>query len=374
MVGVSFSSKYNGFSSLENALAYNLISSLPDLSASRSLMTAARANTAAKRKQAAERPETMALERKARLAQRHAQNYSRLSAKLDMTVRNVEKAVDRLKEFRDILIDMRRRIVLAQNPDLTDSQRLRHANEFDRLVGQLNIKARSAGSVGSNLIGNSIRDIFAGDAITYRTKPDSLVSQTVTGVYSASEYVIETADGTRYFADIYGSILQRFPFSDDGEELLVRDEDLVGFDSATGALSITRPGEGAPFLEGTVRRHGLGVLHSYFYGNFQDPAKLEEALADLDAASAKLRFNTAVMEGQFAKVKAHRDFNAKLVQQHNDLAQSVQIDKMLDETQEALDTRRRDILFAETFNSVLSFNRTGGVVALGLVSMFDFRV
>lgn len=374
MVGISFGSKYNGFSSRENALAYGLISALPDLSASQTLMTAARASSAAKRRQGAAGVDNLALERKARLAQQRADNYSRLSAKLETTVRAVERSVEKLHEIRDILIEMRRHIVLAQNPDLSNSQRLRHANEFDRLLGQINIKTRSAGLVGANLIGNSIRDIFASDTITYRTKPDSPASQSVNGVYSASEYVIETSDGTLYFPDIYGSVLQRFPFSDDAEGLLVRDVDQVAFDPVTGAISITRPGEATPFLEGTVRRHGLGVLHSSFYGKFRDPAQLEQALADLDAAAAKLRFNTAVMEGQLGKVTAHRDYNANLIRQHRDMAQSVQTDKMLDQTKDALDDRRREILFAETFNSVLSFDRTGGVVALGLVSMFDFRV
>lgn len=362
------------FGSRNNALAVSLVSFLPDVAAARSLQAVARATAGARGVDHGIRTGPNTLEGQARLAKQRAADYGRLGFKLESTVKSVERGRDKLVGFKEILSDMRKQITLAQSTTIDDTQRRQHANEFDRLLGVLNTKARSGGSVGGNLIGNSLRDVFAADTLTYKTKPYSPVDHTVTGIFSGSDYQIVDGAGNVYLPDLYGSVLQQFPYVDGDEGELVSADDTVSFDPDTGAISITRAGESTPFLTGTLERKGLGVVHSFLYGNFTDAAKLDEALADLDAASAKLRFNISVIESELAKVTAHRDFNRRLVDDHNVLAVRVEETKRAEESVAGLEAQRRQLLFASTFQSTLSFDRTGGVLAIGAFSLFDFSV
>jgi flagellin-like hook-associated protein FlgL len=361
------------FAELNSEANRGLVSLLPNVSAGRTLQSAARANAAALRAGRNNRIDLNSLDGEARLAGQRATAYGRLSSKLTRTVNAVEKARDKLLEIKDILSDMRKQITLAQSGTIDDSQRRQHANEFDRLLGSLNIKARNAAPVGSNLIGNRIRDVFSPDTLTYKTKPNSPVSQTVKGIYSGSDYQVIDGGGV-FLPDLYGSILQAFPETEGDTGELVAADDTVDFDSGTGALSITRNGESTPFLTGTVERKGLAVLHSFLYGNFTDATKRDEALSDLDAASSKLRFNLAVLEGELAKVSAHRDFNKKLVADHSTLAGKAEQRALTADSREGLVAQRQQLLFASTFRSTLSFDRSGGVLTFGTASLFDFKI
>ena len=362
------------FSALKSEANRGLVSLLPNVSSSRNLQGAARANAAALRAGQNVRSGVDTLEGEARLAGQRATAYGRLGSKLTRTVKAVEKAHGKLLEIKEILSDMRKQITLAQSGTIDDTQRRLHANEFDRLLGTLNIKARNGGSVGSNLIGNRIRDVFTPDTLTYKTKPNSPVSQTVKGIYSGSDYQVIDGGGGVFLPDLYGSILKAFPETEGDSGELVSDDDTVDFDADTGAISITRNGESTPFLTGTLERKGLAVLHSFLYGNFTDAAKRDEALSDLDAASSKLRFNIAVLEGELAKVSAHRDFNKKLVADHSTLAGRVEQQALSADSRQGLVAQRQQLLFASAFRSTLSFDRTGGVLAFGTASLFDFKI
>ena len=370
MVGFDFDS----FSARNAQLGATLFTSLPSLSAARGLRAAALATAAAQRSRGAQDAGASDLERAARLAKQEARNFGRLSAKLDRTVATVEKARDKLVELKEILSDMRKQIVLAQSGTIDDTQRRVHADTFDQLLGKLNIKVRSAGGIDGNIIGSSIRDIFTPQTLTYQTRPDSAVSQTVAGVFSGSDYLIVDGNGDTYFPDLFGSLVQKFPFEDDDNGEIIAEDDTVVYDPDTGAISITRSGEGSPFLTGTLERKGLGVLHSVLYGNFTDPAQLDDALADLDGASAKLRFNIAVIEGQLAKVTAHRDVNEGRVLENQALVAKAEQQQSFEESTAALEAQRNQILFASTFQSTVTFNGGGSLLSLGVASLFDFSV
>ncbi|MCG8546744.1 MAG: hypothetical protein MJE12_21325, partial [Alphaproteobacteria bacterium] len=276
---------FDSFSTRNAQLGATLFTALPSFSAAQGLRAAARASASALRTR--DDAGASDLERAARLAKQEARNFGRLSAKLDRTVATVEKASEKLLELKEILADMRKQIVLAQSGTIDDTQRRVHADTFDQLLGKLNIKVRSAGGVAGNIIGSSIRDIFTPDTLTYQTRPDTAVNQTVTGVFSGSDYlIVEDGSGDTFFPDLFGSLVQRFPFADGDSGEIIAADDTVVFDPDTGAISVTRSGEGSPFLTGTLERKGLGVLHSVLYGNFTDEALRDEALADLDAASA----------------------------------------------------------------------------------------
>ncbi len=354
-----------------NALSLNLFASLPNASTSNSLLAAARASSSAARDRATERVDFTNIEGKARLAEQRAKNFGRLTSKLERTTAAVSDARDTLLDVKKLLSDMRKQIVLAQSGTIDDTQRAVHADTFDQLLGQLNIKVRNSGGIEGNIIGSSIRDVFTPSTLTYKTKPDSPIDQTVTGVFSGSDFFITDGNGDNYYPGVFGATLTKFPtdFGDEGQ--IVSDTDTIVFDPDTGSISLTRDGETSPYLSGTLQRKGLGVLNSFLYGNFTDPVKLDEALADLDAASAKLRFDITIIETQLTKVTAHRDFNAKLVQEHNDLATNVQQQALLEQTQKALDEQKRTLLFNNLLESALSFDGGGNLLSLSIQRQFD---
>jgi len=364
---------YDAFNSVTGPLSIQLFSLLPSASAASGLKAAAAASARAERLKASKSNDTSGIEGQARLAEQRAKNYQRLSSKLNRTVDDVTDARDTLVGLKTFLADMRKLVVLSQGDTITDDERRQHADTFNQLLGKLNIKVASSGGVSSNLIGSSIRDIFEPGEIVYKTKPDSPVSQTVSGIYSGSDYTITDGDGNVFFADLFGSVLNEFPFDDSVDGETIGDADTVSYDSDTGAISITHSGDTDPFISGTLERKGLGVVHSYLYGNFTDPDLLDEALADIDAASSKLRYNIAVVEGQLTKVTAHRDFNKSLVEDHRALSIKLEAEKAGEEQKAALEAERQQLLYAFAFQGSTSFDGSGSLLSLSIDSLFDFK-
>jgi hypothetical protein len=365
---------YKSFNIQTGQLATGLFALLPAVGSANGLKAAAAAGAAVTRENATETYTARKFKSQGRLAEQRGNNYQRLSAKLDSTVRAVTRSRDKLVDLKQILSDMRKQIVLAQSGTIDDAQRAQHANTFDQLLGKLNSKVRANGGVADNLIGSSIRDIFTPGSITYKTKPDSPVDQTVNGVFSGSDYYITDGDGNVFFADLYGSLLQQFPFDDEVDGEVIGSTDTVNYDSDTGAISITHNGDSDPFITGTLTRKGLGVLHTYLYGDFKDADLRDEALTDLDAASAKLRFNIAVIEGELTKVTAQRDFNTKLVNGHKALASKAESREVVEKTTQSLEAQRQNLLYASVFQSTATFDGSGSLLSLGLSSLFDFSV
>lgn len=365
---------FDAFNTVNGRLGVQLFSLLPTLSAANGLKTAAAANAAAQREIQNRKIDTSGIEVEARLADRRADNFQRLQPKLDSTVKAVTRARDTLLELKTFLSEMRRLVVLAQGDTIDDDERRQHADTFNQLLGKLNIKVRASGGTSGNLIGNSIRDIFDAQEITYKTKPDSATSRTISGVYSASDYTITDNDGNLFFVDDYGSVLLGFPLSNDDDGETIGDADTVSYDSGTGAISITHDGDTDPFIEGTLERKGLGVLHSFLYGNFTDPDLLDAALDDIDAASATLRFNITLIEGQLTKVTAHRDFNAKLVEENRSLASKIDTQKTVEIQKQALEKQRQQLLFVSAFQNTVSFDASGTLLSLGINNLYDIEV
>jgi hypothetical protein len=364
---------YSAFNTRTGVMGLQLFSLLPNASTAFGLKAAAAASAKAQRARDSQPIDTSGLSVKASIAERTAFNYQRLTSKLNSTVRDVTKARDTLVDLKTILSDMRRLIVLSQGDTITDDERRQHANEFDQLLGKLNIKVSSSGGLYGNLIGNSIRDIFSPEPIVYRTQPDSKATESVTGVYSGSDYTITDGDGNVYFTDRYGSNIQKFPFDDTVDPTVIASTDTVSYDSDTGAVSLTRSGESDPYLSGTLERKGLGVLHSFLYGDFTDPDKLDQALSDLDAASSKLRFNITVIESQLTKVTARRDYNKAFVQENTDLAVKINAKKSAAEQKAALEAQRQQLLYASTFQNTTSFDASGTLLSLNIQNLVDFQ-
>lgn len=363
---------FDAYNSVTGPLSIQLFSLLPSASAASGLKAAAAASKSAQRVKP-NSVDTSGLEVQGRLAAQRADNYQRLSSKLNRVVDDVTEARDTLVELKTFLSDLRNLVVLSQGSTIDDAERRQHADTFNQILGKLNLKVQASGSVESNLIGSSIRDIFEPGEIVYKTKPDSPVSQTISGIYSGSDYTITDGDGNVFFADLFGSVLQQFPFDDSVDGETISDSDTISYDADTGAISITHDGEADPFITGTLERKGLGVLHSYLYGNFTDPDLLDEALADIDAASAKLRFNIAVIEGQLTKATAHRDFNENLIDEHRSLSIKIETEKSAEEQKVALEAQRQQLLFSLAFQSATTFDGSGSLLSLSIDSLFDFK-
>ena len=351
----------------------NLFSVLPDAAAARGLQSAARASAAAARNRPVD-TETRQLQSAARTAKSEAQDLGRITGRLDRVVKTVEKALERLVDIKTNISDMRRQVVTARSTSISDNERHVFADRFDQFLGKLNLRVKTAGFFGTNLIGTSIRDSFEPDEITFQTKPDSLVKKTISGLFSGSDFFISDASGDNFYPDIFGSLLTKFPNPDDETGEIVSSDDTVVFNEDTGALSITRPGAGTPFLDGTVTRKGLGVLHTFLYNDFEDDTSLDRALSDVDNASAKIRFNIGFLKGELAKASAAQSFVEGQIKSKNKFAASVEAQAFGDERRAALEAERRDILFSAAFQGSVGFNRQGGLFKLTAPSIFDFSV
>jgi hypothetical protein len=365
---------FDAFNATNQSLGLQLFSALPSASAAAGLKAAAAASAKVQRAKNAEQVDTSGLEVKGHLAERTARNYQRLSVKLDRVVSEVTEARDTLVELKTYLSDLRRLVVLAQGDTIDDDERRKHADTFDQILGNLNSKVAGSGSISGNLIGSSIRDVFTPGEIEYQTRPDSQLTQSVTGVYSGSDYTITDGDGNVHFTDRYGAVVQQFPFASDDNGTTIADTDTVSYDSDTGAISLTRDGDADPYLSGTLERKGLGVLHSFLYGNFTDPDKLDEALDDIDAASAKLRFNITIVEAQLGKATAHRDYNEAFVKENQDLAIKIETEQAAAQQKAALEAQRQQLLFASAFQGTTSFDASGTLLSLEIDNLLDVKV
>lgn len=367
----------SGFNNLVGTLPTSpssLFAVLPDAAAARGLQSAARAAASAASRDRVPDVDTRALEGKARTAKREAQNLGRITGRLDRAVNTIEKAIERLNEIKTNVIDIRRQVVNASEPTVSTEERRVFGDRFDQFLGELNSRVKTAGFIGTNLIGTTIRDDFDPDEITYQTKPDSPVRNTVSGIFSQSDFFITDGSGDNFYPDIFGSVLTKFPNPNDESGEIVATDDTVVFDPDTGAISLTHDGEGSPYLDGTLTRKGLGILFSFLYNNFEDDSSRSRALSDVDAASATIRFNIGFLEGELAKVTAAQTLVEGQIKERNEFAASVEAQAFSEERKAALEAQREQLLFSATLQSTLSFNRQGGPLTLTGPSFFDFSI
>ena len=354
-------------------VATGLFAVLPDAAAARGLQSAARASAAVARDEAIDL-DARSIEAKARTAKREAQNLGRITNKLNRAVKTIEKALDRLTEIKTNISDMRRQVVTASDASVSIEERRVFSDRFDRFLGDLNIRIKGAGFLGTNIVGTSIRDDFDPDQIIYQIKPDSPVSKTLEGIFSQSDFFITDESGDNFYPDIYGSILTKFPnpAAEDGN--VVYHDDTVNYNTNSGEISLTHNGEGTPYLQGTLARKGLGILFSFLYNNFEDDSSLETALSDVDTASANLRFNIGFLEGELAKVRSAQTLVEGKIRERFDFAAGVEAKAMAEKHRAAIVEQRQDLLFQSAVQNTLAFNNQGGALTLTTPSVFDFSI
>ncbi|NKB55718.1 MAG: hypothetical protein GKS00_05215 [Alphaproteobacteria bacterium] len=314
------------------------------------------------------------LDARARESTRQVEGFSKLKVRQQRAVKTVEKATERLTEMKNILLEARELITNAQKTGVTAEAQRDLANSFDQKLGKLNLRAKGAGNFGVNLIGASIRDIFEANDLEVQIKPGSLVTTTYTGKFLGSDYVLTDGSGDTFLPNIFGSSLAQFPNADPNDSgVLLKDDDTVVFDHDTGALSITRAGDGSPTLTGTVERKGIGVLHSYFYGNFQDATLRDKALEEVDAALGTLRVQISLFESKRTRAEVAVNFSQGQIDENRDTAAGIQAQKEGAERRFVLEEQKRQFLFESALQTALSYNSQGLSVLLQDAASFGFE-
>ena len=354
-------------------LNQSLFSALSGAASARTVQIAAIARNSGPRQVKASANQAR-LEAQAREAERIIEGYSKLKVKQKRAVRTLEKATDRLDQMKAIMLEARELIILAQAPGATAESRREFANRFDQLLGKYNLKAKGAGFAGVNLIGASIRDIFDANDLEVQSKPGSLVNTVYNGNFVGSDYVITDGNGDTFLPNIFGSSVVQFPNADPNDTgILLKDDDTIVFDSTTGAITITRNGEATPVLQGTLERKGVGVLHSYFYGNFQDSAKLDEALEDVTAALSSLRFNITTFGVQQKRSEVLLKLSEDKISESRIIVSRLEADKFAAERLFTLEEQKRQFIFENAIQTSLSYNNQG-ILGLQQAAFFEFDI
>lgn len=337
----------------------SLFNALASAASARAVRVAAAGRNSGPRR-AEQIPNQARLEAQARAAERVIEGYSRLKIKQKRAVSTLEKATERLDLMKSIMLEARELIVRAQASGATAEGQRDLANLFDQLIGKYNLKAKGAGFAGVNLIGASIRDIFDANDLEVQSRPGSLVNTVYNGTFLGSDYVVTDGSGNTFLPNIFSSSLVQFPSADVNDTgILLRNDDTVVFDRTTGALTITRSGDATPILEGTLERKGVGVLGSYFYGNFQDPAQLEDALEDMTAALSSLRFNIATFGVQLKRSEVLLKFSEDKIAENRDVVARLAAEKFAVERRFTLEEQKRQFIFENAIQTSLSYNSFG---------------
>ena len=297
---------------------------------------------------------------KIRAANARADAYEGLRAKLNTASKVLDKATERLVVVKEILLDMQKRITLAQGSGVTATERTAYAQQFDQLLGDLNLKVKSAGYSGTNLIGTRFTDSFTPDNLEYRTRPDSNAVTTVSGEYLGSDYYIKDASGDRHYPTIYGSSLVVFPNSDPNDPgTLLKSDDQISYDSSTGAISITANGAGSPTLSGTLVRKGVGVVHSWLYEYFQSTTAMDTALTDVNNALAKIRLKIDSFSARAKQANVQHDFVKQSALDNRDAAVRISTRIETEKSRADLLDQRRQLLISSAISTSLTYNSTG---------------
>ena len=353
-----------GFASVFSTVGLELFSLLPNASAARGLRIAAAAQ---KRIKTEPVQQDRNIDLAARQAEQKAKDLTRIKSKLDAVNSIVKRAREKLDEIRLLIVDMRKAVELSQKSTATDEEKRTQANVFDQKLGLINIKVRNFGTIGNNLLGSQFRDVFVADTITFPIRPNSLQEDSITGLFAGSDFTITQSSTNDVFVpDIFGAKVQSLPISindDIDAGITLFDDDTVVLDKDTGAVSITRNGEATPVLEGTLERKGLDVLFSSFYGNFLNDASLDDALADVDAATQTLRFITGVFDGFVGRVGARRNLVANLIKENELFVQRVETENLRAQLEAQAEQQRNTLLFSGTINSSISFSDSGALAS-----------
>jgi flagellin-like hook-associated protein FlgL len=360
-----------GFDNNQPSAAFSLINALSRVNIANNVRAAALARTSSARKPE-RNPNQARLDAQAREATRQVQAFSKLKTRQTNAVKTLEKATTKLGEMKALLLEARELIVRAGDTAVPEDQR-EFAARFDQLIGQINLKAKTAGRNNVNLIGGSARDVFDAQDLEVLTRPGSFNTTSYQGNFLAADYKITDLGGDLFLPNLFGSAVVQFPQPDPNDVgVLLKDDDTVVYDDSTGAVSLTRNGEGTAFLEGTLEKKGIGVLHAYFYDDFQDPTLRDTALADVSQALQTLRTNISLFEAKTTRAQVALEFTIGNIEENRDVVGRIEGEKFAAEQRFVLEQRKSDLLFQQAFNQSAG-GGANNVLLLQQGSIFDFE-
>jgi flagellin-like hook-associated protein FlgL len=360
-----------GFDNNAPSAAFSLINALSQVNIANNVRAASLARTSNARRPE-RNPNQGRLDAQAREATRQINAFSKLKTRQTSAMKTLEKATKKLGEMKALLLEARELIVKAGQTTVPEDQN-KFAARFDQLIGQINLKAKTAGRNNVNLIGGSARDVFEAQDLEVLTRPGSFNTTTYQGKFLAADYRITDAGGDLFLPNLFGSAVVQFPQPDVNDiGLLLKDDDTVVYDDSTGAVSLTRNGEGAAFLEGTLEKKGIGVLHAYFYGDFEDATLRDTALADVTQALQTFRTNISLFESKQTRAEVALEFTNGNIEENRDVVGRIEGQKFAAEQRFILEQRKSDLLFQQAFN-LSAGGGANNVLLLQQGALFDFE-
>lgn len=174
---------------------------------------------------------------------------------------------------------------------------------FDSQVTQINNEADSGGKA-FNLIGGINRMDYTPNQIEYRN--DTGIGFTrLTGTYAGSDFRIEANDGTVWIPDLGSDLIEAYSSLGGtaqkyttGEGVQIRKAtstrngiELVSYNAQTNAITVqisVVPHEAPITVTGQLKRHGSGIMQSWFYNDFATAADRTRAFNDISAAEVAM--------------------------------------------------------------------------------------
>lgn len=182
---------------------------------------------------------------------------------------------------------------------------------FDSQVTSINNEADSGGKA-FNLVGGIDRTDFTPNKIEYRTDLGVGLTQ-LNGTYVGSDFRIEANDGTVWIPDLGSDLIEAHSAlggtpqtytTGDGTKIRKATStrngmELVSFNAQTNAITVqitVVPTEAPITVTGTLKRHGTGIMQSWFYNDFATAADRTRAFKDISNAEVNLTLAAGELE------------------------------------------------------------------------------
>jgi len=225
--------------------------------------------------------------------QRTKENFVDQATLLTTVVSNLEKINNQLTAVKTKLAEL--------SAASTPAERAEAALALDEAVKAINSYANNAAGYGQNPIGKPRNAAFKTADLYIASGTGNSV--TVQGKFVGSDFLVTDSNGKTWHLDRAGDRLVQYdtyPEPESGVSYARADVSVASYDSATGSVTLDTPGGQ---VTGTLQKFGVGLLDSEFYGGLASDADVALAVADVDAAIARLAIDKSVFGGASATVQ-----------------------------------------------------------------------
>ena len=243
-----------------------------------------------------------------------SERYVTVKAQINNAKIAVESGKESIAAARQKLLEIRTSIALAAEPGEDAEFR---ATEFDTKVAAINGEADTGGPA-FNLVGYINRTDYSPNSIEYRNNLGSGAT-TLTGTYIGTDWRIVDSGGKVWVPDLEADTLTQYSalqgvvekttLSDGTETDKTTSTrngiELVSYNESTNAITFeitidpTLPPE---VVTGTLQRHGIGLLGSWFYEKLATTSGRDAAFDAIEKAEIELTSKEAELERSAALV------------------------------------------------------------------------